>query len=537
MSTKSAKLICTYGISDLQLLVKQGDQALRITPADDNIRALHHWLLEQTNIPGIIDIDDVAIKEHKRVWDPKTATFILNDGAPATLQRDESGAILLASPKLLRALPTTLQKHSLALRSVLLLETHQDDNHQFAAKEPIATGYFIERYLRDQYGEHLTIERVRYLQGQETLGSQNAPLDPAIAKRLENILRTFIQDERPNTTVLIGTFGGIPAIKDVINQATLLFARKETISLFSNESGSGSSIQYPPSDTLRARRIAKNYIKRGGFLEAYAAVTEYHDREEDQGWVDPLRQASRLINGNPVDNIVSLPALAEILTLTQTTSCLLAAFRIESALFNQRWLEAINGTVTFCEAAFIDAIPQIRIIQSFDVRERRIRFNGAPPEQLFAHGSIAELFPNRGKPGSYKSDVVGYRPMQGWLTQFQQPVQAALQALHTRIYDNTADNEPNKYRNYNTHSILTQAEIDAAIETFTRAKLWSKGIGSTSLSPGTAFLDLGVIKNVITALTGCSQPGQLYQALLKQLILRLDDPQHCLTASSKPTAS
>lgn len=532
---KKAKLICTHGLSDLQLIAKHNGKTWRVIPFKENARALHQWLLAAQPPPRIIEIEE-TVEECSGSWHLDTASVTIN-GITLPMARDPDAAILLASPKLTRALTKNLSENDLALCSALLLETRRDAGHPFAKNEPIATGHFLANYLREHYQGHdgspIEIRCEAYLQGSENLDTQDSPLAHFISARIESILRSFILDKDANAALLISTFGGIPPVKDIIAQAVPLIARKKVIPLFSSESGKSNLVQNHPSDALRARRIAQRHIKQAAFLEAFAVTADYHDHPEQQGWIDPLRQASRLVNANPIGGKTVLPALTKILALAQKASCLLVAMRIESALLNQRWLDAINGTVTFCESAVIDAIPQIKGVQQFKPRKRTIQFTNPPPDLTSLYNNKSIRIPDDGNRNSFKTDVVG-NAINGWVTLLDEPLKSALETVQNRIYmrppEHPYNPAPLEYRNYNTHSILTQKEITKAISTFVQSGLWAKNVGSSTSppSPGTAFLSIKAIQDLICALTGEKvNVPQLFQDLLKQIETRLIDPQHC----------
>lgn len=540
---KKAKLICTHGLSDLQLIARDNGKTWRVIPPRENVRQLHQWLLTAQPEPRIIEIEE-TVEECSGNWHLDTTSVTIS-GITLPMARDSTGAILLASPKLTRALTKNLSENGLVLRKALLLETRRDAGHPFAKKEPIATGHFLANYLREHYQRHdgspIEVHCKTYLQEHEDLDTQDSPLAHFISARIESILRSFILDEDADATLLISMFGGIPPVKDIIAQAVPLIARKKVIPLFSSESGKSNLVQDHPSDALRARRIAQHHIRQAAFLEAFAVTADYHDHPEQQGWVDPLRQASRLVNANPIGGETVLPALQKILTLAQKASCLLVAMRIESALLNQRWLDAINGTVTFCESATIDAIAQIRSVKQFNPHKRTIEFTTPPPDLSSLLDNKSILVPDHGNRNDniFRTDVVG-KAINGWITLLDEPLKSTLETLQRRIYarppQQSHNPAPFEYRNYNTHSILTQEEITLAISTFTHSRLWAKNVGSSTNppTPGTAFLSMKTVQDLICALTGEKiNVRQLFQDLLEQLEKRLVDPQHCFDAADR----
>ena len=120
------------------------------------------------------------------------------------------------------------------------------------------------------------------------------------------------------------------------------------MNLFKPERSQAGQQSHSPLDAVRVRRQCLALVRRGALLDAWAMATPFHHDPQATSWVRPLEQAAQLLNGNPVDSPAStFPALQALLDAAKHAACLLVAIRVETALLNERWLEAINGSQTF----------------------------------------------------------------------------------------------------------------------------------------------------------------------------------------------
>lgn len=513
----SAQLIVTHGTTDLQLLVRtQAGQYYRAVPERNRTREFHAWLLEQTPVPCIVDSpenDNGPVREVPLMaWEENTA-HIQCDGAktPADIQRDTTdGAIALVLPKIDGALQRWYEDGN-TIDSVLILSTDRNE-----PQESIATAHILKNDFTLNRGVAANaIEEYIFLSHSERLEGKTGPVDASIVQRLENKLQQFIN---PKSTVLLAHIGGLPQIKPLLTEMVLLLAGARARNLYRTELGEAGLIEKLPQEVLRVRRQCLAFVQKGAFLEAYVAATPYHADPQEAMWVDPLRQAASFINGNPVSQEITLPALRTIVEKAYQTSALLVAIRVESALLGHRWIEAINGSTTFIEMAIRDAIGQWNAVQEFDHRTRRIRFKGAAPGSLL-HAEYQCLIPDG--PGVYKTDIVG-KASATWIQALQIP---EMKDYFDKTHGHSTRLRPVDLRNYATHGILTQQEIDTAIQVFAQRELWANGINKNSAQPGQAFIGRKHTRAILQRLLGTQvEPLQLYQDLIQSLVQRLKHP-------------
>lgn len=551
----AAQLLITHGTTDLQILLRdETGKRWRAAPDDAIVRRFHTWLLEQhaQGLAMTIDLPEELEKRENEAtisdWAEDTFGLWIPKGEPvnATAERQD-GKLCLVLPKIepplrkwLRQQQSELDQSGSALaaalnktvtrcplQSVLVLSTDRGENDKQGNKEPIATFTFAKEWLASLGVPKDNIEEVNYLRENENLESKGLPIDPKIAKRLEVAVRDFY---RPKNKLLLITTGGIPAVKDVLQEAAYLFAEKYAANLFKTELDAVGLAMATPLDALRIRRQCLFHVQRGAFLEAYAVAQPFHRTPEAQDWVEPLRQAAELLNGNPVNRsseALAVPVLGEILGHAKNAACLLVAIRVESALLTERWLEAINGSMTFLEAAFHDAINAWAkaLCKEYKPRRRRMVFKEKPPKELFKDNTLTAW---RGStvPWDYQANMVGEKSLSAWSQVLEN---AAIDALRAAFHTPSPQGRLADYRNYNTHGVLTQKECDAAIKRFMGANLWAQGLNNPDgrPSPGKAFLDRPLIANTINSLLPTPiEPADLYRKLIDQLATRLKNPSH-----------
>lgn len=545
-----AQLVLTHGTTDLQVLVRDTNGRLwRAVPDKLIVRRFHEWLLEQAEQIDVVDLPPEVQRSDAEApftdWNEKTLTFALwlRDGRPdAHPELSEAGHMQVVLPKITPTLrqwleqqaqpyPVTaagrssmadaLQKigiQTAPLGSVLVLSTDRGHDEQ----EPVATFTFLKRWLvRPGLGEE-SIREFVFLHAGERLESGDQPVAPAIAQRIENALFDFY-DRTNKPTLLVATMGGLPNVKPLLAENAFLLAGTQARNLFKTEHGtSGLVPDHAPLEALRVRRLCLQAVRRGALLDAYAMASPFHDAPDARPWVRPLEQAARLLNGNPMHDHVTLPSLRAILQHAKQAQCLLVAIRVETALLNERWLEAINGSLTFLDAAFHDAINAWadNTLLAYDSRQRYMHFRVPPPNVLRDSQALKPW--KYGSSLEFQAHVVGVEALTAWGQVLNiQSINRLRKTIHNKSKlpngrkDSLAD-----FRNYNTHGVMTQAEIDDAVTRFMGADLWSQGVNNPSARPksGKCFIARSLVSETIADLGGSEVNAlSLYQALLQQL--------------------
>jgi hypothetical protein len=103
----------------------------------------------------------------------------------------------------------------------------------------------------------------------------------------------------------------------------------------------------------------------------------------------------------------------------------------------------------------------------------------------------------------------------------------AIDALRKVLHGYSSKGRLSDYRNYNTHGVLTQREIEDAINAFLDHHLWGKTVCTEGKTPGTAFIGLKWARDVINSLLPTPiEPAEIYRKLINQLATRLKNPSY-----------
>lgn len=522
-------LIITAGLSDLQPLVITSDGTRKRAHLRRGTRKLHEKLADGT-LPWHIDTDLglerlPEIKLDAPHFDLDAPHFDLK--APIWLNaeqedyvvydydRNEQGALIFVAPKLVKVWKRLAAEPG-RLQGTLILATDRAADSPHGRDEPIALGTVLSQWFQQLPGAHTsTIET--YLRGQETLeGAGIGPVAPEIAERIEKAIRRQVA-ELPNAAVWLANGGGLPQIKDVVAAAARLFAR-QVENAYRTENGAEGVVTLTPSDALRARRVALHYVRRGGFVEAHTAAFEFHDDPAAQRWVKPLAHVARLFNQNPTDDLGvadhTVPHSLAVIAKHGNIRCLLPALRTEAAIRAERWLEAMNWTITFHDAAFLDFIAALPGVTLFD-RCRQIEFGTPPPDQrLINSDCLTWSEALRGNRIRYRYDALG-RLTDIWADVINK---SSLYSLHKAVSDGAA---VRNLRNTNTHNTLNNDEIEAAKTLFVARGLWNLDAPTF----GGAFIGRPLISDVLRdLLPEHTEPTSLYRELVCDLVARLIDP-------------
>lgn len=540
MSAK-AQLVLTHGTTDLQILLRD-DQGRRWRAVPDKaiVRNFHEWLLAHSSQAEIIDLPPALQQRDAEAtftdWNGDTFGLWLRDSSPdAHPERDEQGRLQLVLPKIGPTLAqwiaenpthTSSAPQGIPLQGVLVLSTDRGTDEQ----EPVATFSFLSRWLVKQGLPETSIQQSVFIGAGERLESGDSPIAPAVAQRIESAVSGFY-DRAARPTLLIASMGGLPQIKPLLAELAVMLAGNKAQSLFKTEHGSTGLLRRTPIDALRVRRQCLDQVRRGALLDAWTLAQPFADDPDADHWVRPLEQAARLLNGNPVGTQVELPALQTLIDHAEQAACLLVAIRVETALQNERWLEAINASLTFLEAAFHDAINAWAKdhLAEYQPRRRFMRFREDPPSALLNAGALTAWKGRDAGPLSYQANMVGEAALNAWDTVLNaEPLKQLRQTIHQA---NRASNgwwsKLADYRNYNTHGVMTQHEIDQALKQFMGANLWSQGTDQPANrpKPGQCFIDRPLVRDVICHIIGQEAvPLALYQNLLNQLEARLINP-------------
>ncbi|MBF0160052.1 MAG: hypothetical protein HQL58_11080 [Magnetococcales bacterium] len=516
---KSIALFFTAGISDLKFVAEDGS-LLELAKVHSHsstyasIREVHESLLKigSDNI-AIYPFDTDLVFDNSGVVNVNFLKYndflaqapIDANGRSFPLQRLDDGRLLLAADKLL-PIWSSIQKKQQRVSAVVGFCTKRDNrNDEPVAAEKLIFTKLVER-LRPEYSDLVT-----YVKGQETLESQTGVFLPDAVARIEKgvyLCHQSLGDTK--TTPWLTTTGGIPPVKGVLRAAIELhFGPVRSFQRF--QDGAESSFYHAPQDSLVARRHALDFIRCGALIEAAAMAWSFRDNETERYWVHPLRCAARFLDGNPVfaystghypesaapsERRLELPLFVYQMAQHMLPGgnqpqrrCLLVGLRAEAALRAGRWVDAINLSVTFHDAAIRDMINQ-KIGHYVGDREIELKRSLTPSERLTLCDTNYGIGQNdpclrpirqnvfRVWSSKHHDDV--------WCQFFGGPLKEMNDRLHGL----------REFRNRNTHDILSDNDIKKTKDAFKQIGLWQQSNQTNMLS----FLDTDLPKEILREL-------------------------------------
>ncbi len=529
-------LVITAGITDLQPIVLTADGRRCRAAIKRNNRLFHEALLAGMPSARIsVEQADETLPELElelpgsegdlpASFDPELPLWLDREQQQCAEFERDGDVLVLVAPKLGHVW-RWLQETGTPLAAALVFTTRRDaDFRRFGREEPVAIGPLLTDWLRPLCREpesSSSLRIVEYLQGHEVLEDlqRGVSLSFAAARRIESGLRQ-LHDDHPDAPLMLAVSGGQPAAKEFVTAAASLYFPPERIhSALRTAIGAADSVAFArpgPAEAIRARRLALWHVRHGGFVEAHGMAVEFHDDPDAAPWVRTLEYAANLINRNVA--IRSDPHVQPPLSLRKIAEygdfrCVIPALRTEAALQGEHWPEAINWTMSFCDAILLDAIAKNLPVGARlqDQRQRIIWPNTLPlqPDAALLAEPYAAMQQAHG--GEYK-----YTTTERWLPWVGSK---ALQDLYDAI--RSGHPSPRAYRNINTHSRLTSQELENACRVFRQLGLWATEIDG----PGTAFLDQALVRAAVDwVLPDGIDLGSRYRALIKDLEGRLLNP-------------
>ena len=141
--------IVTAGLTDVQFSLGE-DERLDLVPRTPqgaaSLRAVHEWLLGQTNVSFVTAKGRKSRKGSLAAWEPQEGPARLIDGHDSGIS---SNCPQLVCPKMEEILELTgARQESLTDLAVVILDTHRQDRPD----EPIASGPVLVKYLEATLG-------------------------------------------------------------------------------------------------------------------------------------------------------------------------------------------------------------------------------------------------------------------------------------------------------------------------------------------------------------------------------------------------
>ncbi|WP_148205124.1 hypothetical protein [Candidatus Methylacidiphilum infernorum] len=563
----------TYGISDLQILLEdpQTGKLFRGYPEKKLTRLFHDDFLKEQQQVEVIDWppeDEELKKKEKEInekifSDIKENLFKMQDCHSLRPKRGTNGQLLIVLPKTTPLIAPLLssgvpgsenspssetsktkgkdRKIDPRMLTVLLLGTDRKNEYQ----EPVAFSRFFKQWLIRKGVKEENIHQENYLKDNENLEKESSEINPQVAERIRQSIWNFY---KPNTNsqLFVCDTGGIPKVRELIKELAFLLAGDRVQILKKTERELVGPVQTPsPIDVVRVRRECLQQVRRGALLDASAIASAFSPKlnpidSQAESWVKRLRLAAQLINGNPSTKERGFPAFNALLEHIKKASCLLVAIRVETALLTGHWLEAINGSLTFLDVAYRDAIKEWAERNSskysikYNIEKDFIEFTESTPEYIKEYSTkFREIEKNENletTPNGIKVRVGGIKYLNLWDDLFnkQELSDFKIQELSylKDLFYNYSDKNRNlaQYRNINTHALLKQKEIEEAVRDFKKAKIWGEKVNAkldpeNPPVPGECFLGRDPIKKVIKKFlkNSVKPPGTLYRDLLEEL--------------------
>jgi hypothetical protein len=522
----------TAGVTDLQVLVLlDNGRTVRGVIDGGEVRAFHQALLDGrlpyqiVDDPALRDGPD-SLKEYKFsiAVDPAQAggfTLSPNESkagvGEAQFDWTEKGAVRLFPAKLAAFHQMLKTSGDYRVLGAVGFSTHRDRR----ADEPIALGKILSTWLAGCLAPDMAAESsgwVDYLdKDMRSPGDgRDKPFNRLAAQRIETAIREA-HESQPNAIALATLVGGLPGAKEVVLAALELHFK--TVLQWQQAVGEPAQevTTPPPQDALRARRIAQKFIQRGRFVEAAAVASEYLNDPFDGEWALPLRLTATLFIDNPLHKYGEHPPQGLPKDLAKLAEhwklrALLPAIRAEAALAAGRYLEAMNWSLTFFDAALLDNIGQTQ--GTVNDRHKTIDYQRNPPDPRLLES------PPRARPclnlrhGHVYSYDTGGRNNGIWATVINRP---GLAGLNHELQRGDLGRRLAEYRNLNAHSGMTEAELHEAIQRFTSQGVWHGG----DIPPGQRFIGNALIKPIFAEL-GFADADRCYAGLVRDLTRKLE---------------
>lgn len=549
--TKETVLFASVGRTDLQVLTSREDGTLLRLSIGRDLRHAHEALLNGT-LAWEIDPDAVSYPEpvsnDKLDWKDQGLKF-----PPGYREhRGASGKLVLVPAKLAPAVAQLEGIADLRVTSAVLFTTDRDDSTppNIYHNEPIAAAPILADWLAQRFGLRLATNAgdlgagvvgwIDILDGGllSPGAGRDSPVNREALRRVEKAMRQALQWSGPGGWACLSLMGGMPELKEPIKACAEY--------LFSGRAFTWQAPQFttrdfrwvppdeePPgaADSYRVRRHVESLLRRGAFLEAYGAASELETDSEECHWVAKVRQVAAYVSGEVAggetrrDDLIR-PLRALVWPLGEhnlVPRSLLAGVRAEAALWAGRTSEAVTASVTFFEAALLDAIEMALPdgCRLDDVRER-IEGDTAALRALAGrvnHGTPpGDRQPLEEKHGGWKYSI-GKAGFRGWRRIFKPAAKEALGNYYAALYTRDAGgNRVIDRRHQAVHSVLVAEEIRKIHAQFVAAGIWAEA----PETPGDAFLKQHLVARVLAVLA-VSEAANRYRALVEGLGSELRD--------------
>lgn len=507
-------LLVTAGETDLQVVIIDKNVECRTKPG--KLRAFHESLLQ--NKDWVIDERAIECEEYSEREEiaPSDRDYLC----------DPEGRIRLVPAKLKPILDKVGK-----VDAAVVFGSWRDSS--VARNEPVAIGPvlagWIEARNKDNIAEtrDLALQRrepwdpeqsnwpggaqwVNLLREMERLGGDEQEDRPVSQKLVTRLHATLVQlrgNPKPDWVIIART-GGFPEVKQLIIPAANLIFGPERVKIMEVPRRSqqvitlGAHGQQSPVIAYHLRETAFDRVCKGDLEGAAAFAARALDDELEHHWAKAVIATANWLAGRspvPTDAPKYLQCLNKV-----GLRCFLAAVRAEAALCGKRFHEAIIASVTFRDAALLDAIAKLDWVEDIDDLQKTLKLKTDPPSSL-TEGTKPTLTSERDGRWSYRPDGSHAKR---WIKAMGKHTQEAFGEMNGALQSGRP--KIVNYRNAAVHGRLVRKDLDCAVEEFKKAGVWSGGEIPHFLHPG------GPANKVLAAL-GASNAQALVEAVFREL--------------------
>jgi hypothetical protein len=566
---KPLVLFISAGRTDLKLFAVEEEHYCAVEIETKSTRAFHQWLC---NNPNAYVVQHEGTEYQRPKKDISLEITVENDNELKLSGRntenlelliDEQDRYIIVPVKLGRNIEKLQKSTEYQVIAAVVLNTHRDTTNRFSQNEPFAAGLVLAQWLANCFNLTFSEDQqpaegksvwVNLLKDNEDFDAKKDSdlLNPLPVNRLIDTLKTF--SVHPDVHIGVYGIGGIPKFKNLIRDSAFFYFNGRCLiaedsenedSPPTNQSFGTRYITVEQSFALRAS-VAK-LIQSGDFLGAEASVRHIEDTVHEQ-WTKPINDVARLFRGMDADSKTNNQnqEINALLAKIRNTDkgCILAALRTEAALQSRSWVDAMNWTSSFYDAAFFDAI--VRLLDTWggeyqvNINDRTVTYStndfikqmrqkkgyrGAiviprdMKQRRIGRDNPTTSFPleYRGQEGnSYSLDTMGKNNEKKWRGKINSTaINNFSIAFNPSPQPQQPPFSPKQYRNISTHRVLSTTDLEKAKNAYKNAKLWGS-------SGDLRFLEQPLVVAVLKDLN-IPEVGQWYKQLVELLLKNLQD--------------
>lgn len=557
---KPLVLFISAGRTDLKIFATEQDRCCAVEIESESIRDFHQWLFDnpeqyviehkgddetplyrkpQRNIRLNIDVKETQL------------SFSGQNSENLELLIDEEDRYIIVPVKLGKIIAHFQGQQEYKVVAAVVLNTHRDATSRFGKTEPFAGGFVLAKWLSECFGLTFSEDQIpaegksvwiNLLDGNQDFDAEKGSdlINPIAVNRLINALTVFAS----NSDLQIGVcgIGGIPKFKNLIRDSAFFYFSERCLIAEDSENEETApvikqvgNLHITVEQSFALRASVAKLIQTGDFLGAEAAVRHVQDKEH-QKWIKPINDVARLFRGFDVDSISEYQNqnINDLLTKIRSCekSCVLPALRVEAALQCESWVEAMSLITTFYDSVLSDAVTkkldewggeyQVKIDDrnvsySTNTFIKQIRqqkgYSGTPsiPAQMTGERKSGFPLEKQGN-NSYRLDTMGENEKKWHDVINSQAINNFFTALTSRVNGNLS---PKEYRNRSTHRVLSNSDLNAAIEVYQSSGIWNT-------NNALRFLEQPSVTQILQS-SNISEVSQWYCDLVRLLITNLQD--------------